>query len=109
SHYIGNAAFGRTIAEANKDGVSTDDRNLIEFGFARTANAVRGSEAGEVRMVARNNGQHRPVGIDKGLDWERVDDGWMSFQAGSGTGVKPHSQMNEGQRRRAAAFGAFLQ
>ena len=89
--------------------IATDDRNLIEFGFARSANAVRGSEAEEVRMVARIGGQHRPVGIDKGLDWERVDDSWVSFQTSSNAPVTPNSQMNEGQRRRAAAMGQFLQ
>jgi predicted membrane-bound spermidine synthase len=108
-HYVGNAAFGRSIAESNLDSISTDDRNLIEFGFARSANAVRGSEAEEVRLVARINGQHRPIGIDKELDWERVDDSWLTFQASSGTPVTPNSQMNDGQRRRAAAFGQFLQ
>lgn len=109
SHYVGNSAFGRSIAESNRDIISTDDRNHIEFGFARTANAVNKSEAEEMRLLARNNGQHRPVGIDKGLDWERVDDGWLTFQASSSTPVTPNSQMNEGQRRRAAALGQFLQ
>jgi predicted membrane-bound spermidine synthase len=109
SHYVANAAFGRSIAGANLDSISTDDRNLIEFGFARSANAVRGSEADEVRLVARANGQHRPVGIDKGLDWERVDDGWPSFQTSANAPVTPNSQMNDGQRRRAAALGTFLQ
>jgi spermidine synthase len=109
SHYVGNADFGRFIANANSDSISTDDRNHIEFGFARTANAVRGSEAEELRLLARGNGQHRPPGIDKGLDWERVDDGWLTFQASSNTQVSPNSQMNEGQRRRAAAIGQFVQ
>jgi predicted membrane-bound spermidine synthase len=109
SHYIANAAFGRSIADANRDDIATDDRNVIEFGFARSANAIRGGEADEIRLVARANGQHRPPGIDKGLDWERVDDGWISFQAASSAPVTPNSQMVEGQRRRAAAIGSFLQ
>jgi hypothetical protein len=109
SHYVANANFARSIGIANPDSIATDDRNFIEFGFARSANAVRGSESEEVRLVARANGQHRPIGIDKALDWERVDDGWISFQAASNAPVTPNSQMNEGQRRRAAALGQFLQ
>jgi predicted membrane-bound spermidine synthase len=108
-HYVGNAAFGRTIAEAHQEPLATDDRNLIEFGFARNANASRGSIADELRLLARIQNNHRPAGIERGIDWERVDDGWLTFQASSGAQVTPNSQMNEGQRRRAAALGNFLQ
>jgi spermidine synthase len=108
-HYVANASFGRALAEANRDSISTDDRNLIEFGFARNANATRNNEADEIRLLARANGHHRPVGIDKALDWERVEDAWLSFQASSNAQVTPNSHMNEGQRRRAAALGQFLQ
>jgi spermidine synthase len=108
SHYVGNAMLGRAIAEANVDVISTDDRNLAEFGFARSSNAVRGSEADELRHLARSNGYHRPVGLEKGLDWERVEDSWLTFQASSNASVTPHSQMNDGQRRRAASLSQFM-
>ena len=107
-HYIGNAGLGRSIAEANLDIISTDDRNLVEFGFARSSNALRGSEADELRVLARTNQYNRPAGIEKGIDWERVEDSWLTFQASSNAGVTPNSQMNEGQRRRAAALGQFM-
>jgi hypothetical protein len=107
SHYMANAAFGRTIAEANRETISTDDRNFIEFGFARTTTANRGSEADEVRTVARSRGQHLPPGIEKQLDWERVEDGWLTFQTSSAVTVGPNPRMNEGQRHRAAALGQF--
>jgi spermidine synthase len=107
SHYIANAAFGRTIAEANRESISTDDRNFIEFGFARTANAVRGSEADEVRSVARSRGQHLPAGVEKQLDWERVEDGWLTFQTSSGVSPTPNPRMNEARRHRAAALAQF--
>ncbi|MET0592547.1 MAG: fused MFS/spermidine synthase [Polyangiaceae bacterium] len=108
-HYIGNAGLGRTIASAHKGDVATDDRNVIEFGFARSANASRGSIAEELRLLARVQNNHRPAGIDKGIDWERVDDSWLSFQASSNAAISQHSQMNEGQRRRAAALAQFTQ
>jgi len=108
AHYIANAGLARSIAEANLDIVSTDDRNFAEFGFARSANALRGGEADELRYLARTNQYNRPPGLEKGLDWERVEDGWLTFQASSNAGVTPNSQMNEGQRRRAAALSQFM-
>jgi spermidine synthase len=107
-HYVGNAGLGRAIAEANLAIISTDDRNFVEFGFARSSNAVRGSEADELRMLARANQYHRPAGLEKGIDWERVEDSWLTFQASSNAAVTPNSQMNDGQRRRAAALGQFM-
>jgi hypothetical protein len=36
SHFVANEAFAREIMAAKKSFLNTDDRNHIEFGFARS-------------------------------------------------------------------------
>jgi spermidine synthase len=73
SHYVGSDALTRAVAESGAR-VATDDRNALEFGFARTVGCGRGAMLAEqVKAFARERGWHRPVQLAGGIDWDSVE------------------------------------
>jgi len=73
SHYVAAPTFAAAIAEAERGLVNTDDRNHVEFGFARGVQSTTfGVE--EVRRLATKLGMHRPPVRNGTLDESRVLD-----------------------------------
>jgi spermidine synthase len=72
-HYLVNDRLARTCLESGAP-ISTDDRNHLEFGFARSVGrgVVRPWEM-EIRTLALENKWHRPVIANGEVDWEKVD------------------------------------
>ncbi len=71
SNFVGNdqlpVALGRT-----RD-LNTDDRTLIEFGFARTVGAHNRLELNDILSFARGIGAQRPAHVRGTVDWHLVD------------------------------------
>jgi spermidine synthase len=73
SHYVGHDALTRAVAAAGND-ISTDDRNQLEFGFARSVGSGRtGMLAEQVKGFARASGWHRPAQLTGEIDWASVE------------------------------------
>ncbi len=53
--------------------INTDDRPLIEFGFARNAGRKGLFSIANLRRLAVLRGEHRPPGLE-GMNWEQVAD-----------------------------------
>ena len=110
SHFIARGTFARAVGYVDRNAVNTDDRNLIEFGFARTASDAsgdsRGGRTAEIREVARARGEHRPADVE--LDWERVDEQWTAFRAAELGDLTPSEPMAEDRRHRHFALFHFL-
>jgi spermidine synthase len=69
AHYIANQRFANQFAA---DGVvNTDDRNVVEFGFARTVGRKEFS-LGDLRAAAVSAGLSKPDQIKGSVDWNRV-------------------------------------
>jgi tetratricopeptide (TPR) repeat protein len=113
SHFIARSKFARAIAYVDRTALNTDDKNLIEFGFARTASDTTGDTHGgrtaEIREVARARGEHRPPELEKDVDWERVDEMWTAVRAGELADLAPTEQMTEDRRHRHFALLHFLE
>jgi spermidine synthase len=76
AHFVANASFARGIQSRGMEELNTDDRSVVEFGFARTVGAG-GSERDmmgvyEVADWARRRGEDRPDVGGGTVDWERV-------------------------------------
>jgi spermidine synthase len=108
SHYVARASFARALAHAAGPLLNTDDRSLVEFGFARVARDFQGGSVTDVRDVARTRGEHRPRLLEKHLDWERITDEWIGFRASEQNEIRLNPEMTEAQRARAVALAAFL-
>jgi spermidine synthase len=107
-------------AAAVADGrtVNTDDRNQLEFGFARTVGRSGPFRLHRMRRAARRLGAHRPA-MERELDWKVVDEERLTMQTAVGEpaildvdeGQHPdrvvaHAEYLAGRRREAAE--AFL-
>ncbi|MGE0454943.1 MAG: fused MFS/spermidine synthase [Vicinamibacteria bacterium] len=66
--------------------VNTDDRNLLEFGFARSVGRHGLFDLGEVRDAAARAGEDRPALEGGEVDWEQVGDERRALYAGAGAG-----------------------
>ena len=113
SHFVARGTFARAIGYVDRAVINTDDKNLIEFGFARTAGDSTGDTHGgrtaEIREVARARGEHRPPELEKEVDWGRVDEQWTAFRTAERADLTPSEQMAEDRRHRHFALLHFLE
>jgi spermidine synthase len=79
SHFLAGNRLTRAIAGVRDVELNTDDRNVVEFGFARSV----GSSSiltNDVRDLARAIGDGRPRLVDEAaIDWAAVDTARVSF------------------------------
>jgi spermidine synthase len=82
AHFLANEQLAQVLAHAPGVAINTDDRNLVEFGFARSM----GGDASlltDLRTLARTAGLARPPFADQTpIDWAAVDTAWVAYQAG---------------------------
>ena len=71
AHYIGNDRLARTIGSGTT--MNTDDRTLIEFGFARSLGSDAGFDVNELIHAARGLGADRPSETTGAIDWNVVE------------------------------------
>ena len=71
AHYIGNETLAKTIGDGRR--LNTDDRTLIEFGFARTVGADDQFDVNELIHAGRALGADRPSQVRGALDWDIVE------------------------------------
>ena len=72
SHYLANPAYARAAARVDAD-LNTDDRTVIEFGFARGLRKNAGETARSLYTSMRATRDNRPSTRGGSVDWERVD------------------------------------
>jgi spermidine synthase len=81
AHFIADAQLARLMADAPGVAINTDDRNVVEFGFARSVGSGA-SLLAELRDFARQAGHSRPAFPDPPpVDWAAVHTAWVGFQA----------------------------
>jgi spermidine synthase len=71
SHFVANDVVARELA-ASADDLNTDDRTVIEFGFARGLN-VRQTVVASISQYAIDHHGARPSSIRGQVDWTFVD------------------------------------
>ena len=85
AHYVAGDSLARAIASAPDVVVNTDDRNVVEFGLARSVGDTASSLTTEIRRLAATLRDERPPLDDLELvQWPVVDTAWISYQASEG-------------------------
>jgi spermidine synthase len=74
AHFIASEEFATKVADLENAGINTDNRNLLEYSFARTVGQSMAFSVLAMRQEARSLGMHRPRTITGGVDWEALDD-----------------------------------
>jgi spermidine synthase len=86
AHYIAADGVAREILTSPRVEINTDDRNVVEFGFARSVGRARGLIVPELRRLASATGFARPTLADaERVDWGAVETARVSFDAAHGT------------------------
>ncbi|HEV8130967.1 MAG TPA: fused MFS/spermidine synthase [Acidobacteriota bacterium] len=107
SHYVSDNSFARAIAQQEKSLLNTDDRNLIEFGFARNLGNVTNFDVRDLRELARSRGEDRPA-VTGGVDWNSVEDQRVAFFTEYDAKPPLLSSFSREQRLRAEAQISYL-
>ena len=80
AHYLATDAVARAFAAAPRAEINTDDRNIVEFGLARSVGRSGAGLLSEIRELARAMGAlHPPLDTDAGIAWPAVDTAWANF------------------------------
>jgi hypothetical protein len=105
AHYLANDALARSVAVMPGVQINTDDRNVVEFGLARSVGTTSTMVA-DVRNTARAEGMSRPPLADNGASvrWPEVDTSWTSYNASQGSFADVRSQGPPNEQARQAAL-----
>jgi spermidine synthase len=80
AHFLATDAVARAFAAAPRVEINTDDRNVVEFGLARSVGRSGGALVAEIRELARAMGASRPpLDSDAGIAWPAVHTAWANF------------------------------
>ena len=108
-------AFGRFMAGpalarrlvASGEQINTDDRNTVEFSFARMVSGAQGFDPESLRRAAIRMGADRPV-VSGSVDWDRVLRGRADTDAASGQFPPITPTMTPALRARTEAQGLYV-
>jgi spermidine synthase len=103
AHFVANERLTPLLVRQPGIRINTDDRNLVEFGFARSM-GVGESLLTELRAVAKAAGRERPLFTDATpIDWDAVESAWVAYQSAEGqtNGIDAHGPSAEAARQNA--------
>jgi spermidine synthase len=103
AHYVANERLTPLLVRQPGVHRNTDDRNLVEFGFARSMGAGE-SLAAQLRALAKAAGRERPLFTDAApIDWDAVESAWVAYQSAEGqaAGLEAHGPPEERARQTA--------
>lgn len=87
---------------------NTDDRNLVEYGFARTASRASEFSLARLREAALAHGERVPRDIEGEIDLERVGDQYFAECLLAGVNESTSWNFSEAQRARGDALRFIL-
>jgi len=107
AHYVAGDSLTRAIAALPNLDRNEDDRNVVEFGFARAVGRTGTPMILEIRDLARQLGDAEPVVDGVTLDWSTLRTGLVSFYAATGFGANIAPQGTPAETARQRALEAF--
>lgn len=82
AHFVANESMAQALAAAPGVEVKTDDRNLVEFGFARAVGVSAANLTSSARALAIGLRTSRPRLDDSAtINWPAVNTAWVSYEA----------------------------
>ena len=108
AHYLATDAVARVLAGVQGVEINTDDRNIVEFGLARSVGSGA-SLVAEIRELAHTMGaSHLPLDTDLGIRWDVAETAATLF-------VRPNASpailrdVSVVEQQRQAALRRFIQ
>lgn len=107
SHFVARSSLASAVARAQQGRVNTDDRNRIEFAFARSLGNASLFEVSELRTAAAARGESRPE-VRGDVDWDRVALERIATATADGSRLRPRPDLPRDQLRQVLIQGSFL-
>jgi spermidine synthase len=101
--YLAGDRLARAIGSAPGVQINTDDRNIVEFGFARSLGRDY-QMVSQIRALAHAVGATRPPIDAAAIDWAAVDMSWVSQIAAEGGVIQISPHANPADRARQLAL-----
>lgn len=73
SHFVAGPGWARAVANIRFFPLNTDDRTIVEYGFAKTLGQSKMTSLEQIRRELRTRGYHRPLFTDGAINWESVE------------------------------------
>ena len=110
SHFVAGDAVARLLTGDSASAVNTDDRNTVEFGFARSVGVANGSMPFELRRLAGMvHASRLPLTDEAGVNWPEVDTARTAYNAIQGFFDDLPASPPAGERQRQLAFVQYFQ
>jgi spermidine synthase/MFS family permease len=109
AHFIARSSLAHAIAKLEGAVVNTDDRSVIEFGFARNLGVNAPFNTREVRDAARARAEDRPQLNGGEVDWGAVEDQRFAQRLTEGLAPEVSPAMTAAQWYRVQALQNYLE
>jgi spermidine synthase/MFS family permease len=108
AHYVAGDSLAREIYEQEKDRLNTDDRMLVEYGFARTVGRGLAFSLADMRETAFKRGAHLPQFVATQPDAASVEDQYLEMYVLEQKVMPLLERYTQAQRVRAASLLQYL-
>jgi spermidine synthase len=88
--------------------LNTDDRMLVEFGFARAVGRGKAVSLEDLFKASIKHREHRPMVSGGEVDWDLVDEHRLKMYVLEEKPIPSLPWLTEGQRHQAKAYNYFL-
>jgi spermidine synthase len=110
AHYIGSEHLGAAIALSPGVDTNTDDRNIVEFGLARSVGRLGSALVVDIRRFATASGFLRPPLEEQGLvSWLASDTEWLNFNGWDEGAAAVVPDVDPGERLRRDALRRYYE
>jgi spermidine synthase len=106
ARFVAGPALARSLRARGQE-VNTDDRNRVEFAFARTLSRSGLFDVATLRREAAGLGADRPA-LTGNVDWKRVARQRLAIYTIAGTPPPMEPETPDGERLRAQAHAQYL-
>ncbi len=107
AHHLASPAFARHLLQASPAHINTDDRNLLEYGFARALSKDNTFETTQVLSMAIEKEMDVPAQLAAQIDRTRLTYERLRMLAADGTTSSIPSDLDGDNQRRADAAAAY--
>jgi spermidine synthase len=108
SHYVARDSLARAIARQEEAVVNSDDRNLMEFGFARSVGQSALFQSDELRRLAHARGEDRPA-VEGEVDWTAVERQRLSTFTAEGVTGLVWPELPPAEQQKASVYERYTE
>lgn len=109
AHHLASPEFARRLLQSAPAHINTDDRNLLEYGFARALSKDNSFETTQVLSLAIDQNMDMPAHLAAQIDRTRLTYERLRMLAADGATSSIPSDFEGDDARRAEAAAAFAQ